>query len=213
VDAARAQLTQARGLLAGAQAALEFSLIRTPIAGTVTSFSIGQGDFVSPQQNIAVVANEGAQEIVVYVSEDVRATVAPGMKVLVDGVHEGIITAADPGLDPVTKRARITVGIPAGAKLTNGSFVEVALQTGEAPKKVAAPEKNGWYLPIAAIKVLPSGLALFTVSGEGTLEAVPITEGTIIADRMLVRDTLSPDLRIVTDVRGRLEGEKVTIAD
>jgi multidrug resistance efflux pump len=215
VDAAQAGVLQARGILAGAQAMLENTLIRTPIAGTVTSLSIAGGDFVSMQQNIAVVANPGAQEIVAFVSEDVRATIAPGMQVLVDGQYEGVITSADPGLDPVTKRARITIGVPKGANLTNGSFVEVAVRTDEPVETQKKPvqKQQGWYIPISAIKVLPSGLVLFTLTDEQTLKAVPIHEGTIVADRMLIQDALEPDLRIVQDVRGRIEGEQVTIAE
>lgn len=213
VQAAQAGVTQARGLLAGATANLENSLIRSPIPGTVTSLSIARGDFVSMQQNMAVVANEGAREIVAFVSEDVRNTITPGMKVLVDGRYDGVITSADPGLDPTTKLARVTIGVPKDADLTNGSFVEVAVNTESVADKKATPKQTGWYLPIAAIKVLPTGLAVFTVTAESTLEARAIQEGTIIGDRMLVPDDLSPELRIVTDVRGRSAGEKVTIAD
>jgi multidrug resistance efflux pump len=213
VQAAQAGVTSARGILAGATAALEKSLIRSPISGTVTSLSVGQGDFASNGQNMAVVANEGAREIVAFVSEDVRNTIAPGMKVLVDGQYDGVITSADPGLDPNTKLARVTVGVPKDVALTNGSFVEVAVSqdTATTTTKVTKPKQTGWYIPVAAIKVLPTGLALFTVADDGTLKAQEIHEGTIVGDRMLIQDKLSAELRIVTDVRGRIEGEKVTI--
>jgi multidrug resistance efflux pump len=213
VQAAEAGVTQARGILAGATAVLENSLIRSPIAGTVTSFSIARGDFVSPNQAVAVVANEGAREIVAFVSEDVRATIAPGMKVLVDGTYEGIITSADPGLDPVTKRSRVTVGVSKESTLTNGSFVEVAIQEETKNTSTQKPTQKGWYIPITAIKVLPTGLAVFTVTERKTLEAIKISEGTIIGDRMLIQDPLSSELRIVRDVRGRIEGETITIAE
>ncbi len=213
VQVGEAGVIQARGILAGAVAVLEHTLIRTPIAGTVTSFSVARGDFVSPNQAVAVVANEGARELVAFVSEDVRNTIQPGMKVLVDGTYEGVITSADPGLDPVTKRSRVTIGIPKESTLTNGSLVEVAVQhqtSGDAQKK---PTQKGWYIPITAIKVLPTGLVVFTVTDQNTLKAEHISEGTIIGDRMLIQDPLASEVRIVTDVRGRIEGEEVTIAE
>lgn len=215
VQVAEAGVLQARGVLAGATAALEQALIRTPIAGTITSFSVARGDFVSMQQPVAVVANEAqAQEVVVYVSEDVRDTLHVGMEALVDGRYAGIITGVDPGLDPVTKRARVTVGVPEDASLTNGAFVEVAVtQDGEdgTAENDAERIRAGWYLPISAIKVLPDGLVVFTVTEEHTLAAHPITEGTIVGDRMLIPDDLAPELRIVTDVRGLSIGEQVKI--
>ncbi len=209
VQAAEAGLLQARGALAAARASLEYTLIRTPIAGTVTSLSIAAGDFLSPQQQVAVVAREGAQEVVAYVSDAVRSRSAVGMHARVAGSFAGVVVSLDPGLDPATKLARMTVSVPQPARLTNGSFVEVALTAATSTRQAAAATSStAWYLPIEAIKVLPGGLAVLTVS-DGVLTAVPIPEGTIIGDRMLVRDTLMPDLKIVADARGKVVGERV----
>jgi multidrug efflux pump subunit AcrA (membrane-fusion protein) len=204
-----ASLLSAQGAYAAAVANLERTLVRSPIAGTVTTFNIGRGDFVSMQEVVAVVANEKALEIEAFVSEDARRRITVDSPVLVDGLYKGVVTSVAPGLDPITKRARVTIGITESAPLVNGSFAEVAFTESANGAQEVSTET---LIPITAIKVLPTGLAVFTVSNDGTLEARPVKEGTIIGDRMLVPEGLPSDLAIVTDVRGLIAGEKVTVA-
>jgi multidrug efflux pump subunit AcrA (membrane-fusion protein) len=203
---------QARGALAGALASLERTLVRSPIAGTVTTLSVSRGDFVGQQQSIAVVAREGGQEVVAYASGDVQSSLAAGMQARIDARYDGIVTEAAPGLDPDTKRARVTIGLTGETDLVNGAFVDVAITTGSSTK-AATTTRAGWYIPITAIKVLPDGLAVFTVGQDGVLVAHPIEEGTILGDRMIVREGITSDMAIVTDVRGRRDGERVDIAE
>lgn len=206
----QAQVTQAQGALASAYATLENSIIRAPISGTVTSLSVNKGDFVSMLESVAVVAREGASEIVVFVSDDVRSRIATGNTVIVDGKHEGVVTSVAPGLDPVTKNARVTIGMSGEVPLTNGAFVRLEIiptTTGEDEM----PEEL--FVPISAVKVLPQGFAVFTVSDEGVVTALPITEGPIVGSTMRVVDGVEPETRIVVDVRGISEGDTVTIEE
>jgi multidrug efflux pump subunit AcrA (membrane-fusion protein) len=205
-----AGVLSARGAYAGALAGLERTLIRTPIAGTVTTFNVGRGDFVSMQEVVAVVANEKALEIEAFVSESARERITIDAPVRIDGTYDGVVTSVAPGLDPVTKKSRITVGVTGDAPLVNGSFAEIAF-TGSTTLSVEKPTSET-LIPITAIKVLPSGLAVFTVRDDGTLEARTVKEGTILGDRMLIQEGLPKDLAIVIDVRGLIEGENVTIA-
>lgn len=208
IASAEAGVTQARGALLSAQALLENSLLRTPIAGTVSTLNVARGDFVSGQDTLAVVANPGAQEIEVFVSAVARERITVGQPVLVAGVHQGIVTSAAPGLDPITKKARVTAALTAKTSMVQGAFVELAF-TGTSTAVTAS--STDFRIPLSAIKVLPTGLAVFSVNEQGALVAHPIEEGTIVGDRMIVRD-VAPDLLIVTDVRGLKEGEVVEIA-
>jgi multidrug efflux pump subunit AcrA (membrane-fusion protein) len=212
VATAQAGVTQAQGALAGAYAQLENTIIRTPISGTVSTLNVARGDFVNSFDVVAVVANEGALEVEVFVSDVARARVTVGSPVLIDGQYQGMVTTVSPGLDPVTKKSRVTIGITGDAELSNGSYVEVALLDESLEKKVSEVEKNGskFTIPISAIKVLPQGFAVFTVRDDNTLEARAITEGPILGSKMLVSEGLTPDLKIVTDVRGLSEGDVVT---
>lgn len=211
IAAAEAQVTQARGTLASALAQLEKSLIRTPIAGTVETFDISTGDFVSAQQVVAVVANPGALEIEAFVSQSGRERLAVGDTVLVGGSFEGTITTLAPGLDPTTKKARLTVGLPDEASLVNGQFVEIASIHSEEDAEVAQSTQDGYLVPITAIKVLPQSLVVLTVRDDNVIESLPIAEGPIVGASMLVRD-IDPATRIVRDARGISEGDHVEIA-
>lgn len=209
VAAVQAGVTQAQGALAGAYAQLENTIIRTPISGTVSTLNVDRGDFLNSFDVVAVVANEGALEIEVFVSDSARERVVVGAPVLIAGKYKGTVTSVSPGLDPVTKKSRVTVGITDDAVLSNGSYVEVALTGDE--KEITTASSTQLFVPISAIKVLPKGLAVFSVSEEGTLVAHPITEGTIVGSKMLVPEGLTTDMLIVTDVRGLSEGDKVEI--
>jgi multidrug efflux pump subunit AcrA (membrane-fusion protein) len=209
LDAAQAAVTQARGAYAGALAQLENTLVRTPISGIVTSLTAARGDYLTGQEVAAVVANPGALEIEAFVSSASLERITVDTPVLIDGRYEGVVTSVAPGLDPTTKRARVTVGLPENTALTNGSFVEVAVQP-IASTEEAVEMPDEFRIPISAIKVLPRGLAVFTVSEDNMLVAIPITEGPIVGATMLVREGVTPELRIVTDVRGLAEGDQVT---
>lgn len=212
VRVAEAGVLSARGAYAGALAGLERTLIRSPIAGTVTTLNISVGDFVNAFEGVAVVANPGALEAETYVSAVALDRIAVGMPVLVSGAYEGVVTSRAPGLDPSTKKARVTVSVPDDAPLVNGSFVEIAVSTNEeatAPSSTTA--RDGFAIPITAIKVLPRGLAVFTVNESNELEVRPISEGPIVGEKMFVKEGLTPELLIVTDVRGLKEGDLVTV--
>lgn len=209
--AAEAAVQQAQGGLLSAQATLNTTRIRTPIAGTVTTLNIAPGDFVGAQESAAVVANEGALQVEVFVSDGARARITEGGPVLVDGVYEGTVTSLAPGLDPETKQARVTVGLNDTVNLANGSYVEVAfLEGNREDAESTANAVDGFRIPVAAIKVLPRGLAVFTVE-DGVLVSLPITEGPILGASMLVRDGVEAGTMIVRDVRGLREGDGVTV--
>ncbi|MBP9749570.1 MAG: HlyD family efflux transporter periplasmic adaptor subunit [Candidatus Pacebacteria bacterium] len=209
VRVAESVVIQARGALQSAQAAYENSIIRTPIAGTVTTLNIARGDYVSSMATAAIVANPNAQEVEVFVSAVARERITVGQPVLLAGMYKGVVTTAAPGLDPLTQKARVTAAPTEKTTLVNGSFVELAFMATTTHASVASSTE--FRIPLSAIKVLSGGLAVFSVSDTGVLIAHPITEGTIVGDRMIVRD-VAPNLSIVTDVRGLREGESVEVA-
>ncbi len=217
IAASEASVTQARGALLSAQAALENTFIRTPISGTVSTLSVARGDFVNTYESVAVVANEGALEVEVFVSDAAKDRIAVGTQALVSGTYTGVVTSVAPGLDPVTKKSRVTIGITdKNAPLSNGSYVEVAIVGGEIKndsQNVATSTKKDITIPISAIKVLPRGFSVFTVSEENTIVAHMVKEGAILGSRIIILEGLSEDMSIITDVRGLSEGDVVSIQD
>ncbi len=207
---AEAQVTQAKGALASAYSIFEKSIIRTPISGTLSTFNISKGEYVPIQKSVAVIVGDNRNEIETFVSENTLKRIHADMPVIINDAYKGKITSVSPGLDPVTKKARVTISLLENTNLTNGSYAKIKILNDEENKKEEYKDE-GFLIPITAIKVLPNGLAVFTVSKDGTLKAHEIKEGPIVGSKMLVKKGLAPELQIVTDVRGYSENDEVSI--
>lgn len=210
VSASSAALKQAQGAYNAALANLEKTIIRTPISGTLNNFTIKLGDTVSPQQQVAIVSNNGALEAVAYVTEEDKSQISVGKKVTLEGDVIGTITKIAPALDPVTRRIEVRIGLPSGAikEFTNGQSVRVELanESGEATKPVTGPLA----IPITALRMEASRTIVFTVE-KGALVAKEITIGRLSGETVQVTAGLTADTEIVVDARGRKEGEMVNV--
>lgn len=204
-----ASVKQALGVLRGAQAQLEKTIIRAPIAGTVNFLPIRVGDYVTAYQHVATVAQNGSLEVVAYVSETEREQLAAGAKVLIDGLYEGVVTRIAPALDPQTRQIEVHIAVTGQAeKLVNGQSVRVALPGASAKSPDAA---GPIMLPLAAVKLRAEDRVVFTVDESGRIVAHLVTIGDVHGDRIEVLSGITTDMRIVTDARGLSEGEKVTV--
>jgi RND family efflux transporter MFP subunit len=207
VAVAQASLTQAQGSLAAARAGLEKTIIRAPISGTINSFSLKLGDYVQATQQVLTVANNGALEVLSYVTEDDAKDIAVGDLVTIESA-QGSVTRIAPALDPVTKKIEVRIGIEKNADLVNGQSVIVNFV-----RKVATIDKNATLtIPISALKVGAQDMSVFTVSTSSTLVAHTVSVGTLLGDRVEVSSGLTPDMMIVIDARGLREGQVVEVS-
>ncbi|MBY0110689.1 efflux RND transporter periplasmic adaptor subunit [Patescibacteria group bacterium] len=210
-SATEAAVKQALGSLRLAQAALEKTVIRAPIAGTVNFLPIRVGDYVTSFTHVATVAQNGALEIVIYMSEDQRAALAVGDRLMIEDGRSGIVTSIAPALDPVTKQIEVHIAVEGATEedtFVNGQTVRVSI-----PAIATSPTGEGpLLLPLSAVKLYADSRVVFTVSEEGRLVATPVEIGDVRGERVEILTPLSPDLRIVTDARGLAEGERVKIA-
>ena len=142
---------------------------------------------------VLTVANNGALEVVAYVTQlDVR-DIAIGTKVSLDGA-EGVITRIAPALDPATKKIEVRIGISKNAELVNGQSVIVNF-TRNAPK-TAASKNTLLTIPIAALKVGADSMTVFTVSSSSTLVSHIVTIGSLLGDRVEIREGLTLDMEL-----------------
>ncbi|MEJ0053440.1 MAG: efflux RND transporter periplasmic adaptor subunit [bacterium] len=206
---ADAGVKQALGALRLAQANLEKTIIRAPIGGTVNFLPVRVGDYVTALTHVATVAQNGALEIVAYVSEDDRASLAVGNSVTVEDSYTGTVTSISPALDPVTKQIEVHVGVTGGAKLVNGQSVRIGFPALAKPSLESAKTLS---LPLAAVKLRTDSRVVFGVGEDGRLIAHQVEIGAVAGDRIEITTPLPADLRIVTDARGLSEGEKVNVA-
>ncbi len=205
---ADASVKQALGALNGAQANLEKTLVRAPIAGTVNFLSLHVGDYVTSLSHVATVAQNGALEIVAYVSIDDRGALTIGQHVAVAGGGTGIITSVSPALNPVTKQIEVHIAVEGKSTLENGQAVHVQLaSTPTVPVTASGP----LMLPLTTLKLTPAARVVFSVGEDGRLVAHPVDIGEVRGDRIEIRTSLPSDLRIVVDARGLSEGQKVNV--
>ena len=210
---ADASVKQALGSLRAAQANLERTIVRAPIAGQVNFLPIRVGDYVTSFTHVATVAQNGALEIVVYVPEDDRNLLVAGGKVTVDEKYDGVITSVAPALDPTTKQIEVHVAVTGTSELVNGQSVHIAFPDLEQKTEVAEAQTGPVLLPLAAVKLRTGDRIVFTVGEDGRLVAHTVEVGDVRGDRIEVLTQLPPEMRIVSDARGLSEGEKVTVAE
>lgn len=209
IKAAQANALSAEGTLAAAESALEKTIVRSPISGTIVSLPVTQGDFVSAFSPVAIVSNPGALYIDAQVTPDDAATLAVGNAATIDASVPGVITFIAPALDPSTGKIEVKVGVTVNAEtLTDGETVTLALTRRQSA--IAKPTA-ALTIPIIAVKIAPTGPEVFSVGSTSALEAHPIILGTILGDRVTVSG-ITGDLIIVTDARGLAEGQQVVVA-
>ncbi|QQR65056.1 HlyD family efflux transporter periplasmic adaptor subunit [Candidatus Kaiserbacteria bacterium] len=110
-----------------------------------------------------------------------------------------------PAIDPTTGKSEVKISVDESLSLKNGSTVSVVFS--ESTKK----ESTVIVVPLKAIKMLASGSVVFGVSDTNTLEAYPVILGAILGDSVEVTEGITRESRIITDARGRKEGDLVSV--
>jgi RND family efflux transporter MFP subunit len=208
---ADASVKSAQGAYLAAVSRLEKTIIRSPISGTLNSLSIETGDYVAPTSQVAVVSNNGALEVLAYVSGDDASRITIGAPVKINSNIKGIVTRIASAIDPVTKKIEVRVGIlDEKAGLINGQSVriEVSGPTTAVPALAMASQVK---IPLSAVKITPRESYVFTVSASSTLQRVDIQLGTLLGDEVEIVSGLTGDMIIVKDARGLKEGQVVSV--
>jgi RND family efflux transporter MFP subunit len=207
VSLANAQIKIALGSLRAAQSGYEKTLVRTPIAGTVNALYIKRGDFVSPLQDVALVANNNGLQVTAAINESDRNLVSIGDMVRFDGIASGTITAIAGAVDPKTGKIALKMSVTDATELTSGTTVAVAFEN--APASTTADSTLA--IPLTAVKLLSTSAEVFTVDGDNKLVSRTVVLGRVLGDQVIVISGLDANTAIVLDARGRKAGEVVTL--
>jgi HlyD family secretion protein len=199
----------ALGSLNAAKAQLEKTFVRAPISGTINFLPIHVGDYVGQMSHVATVAQNGALEIVAYISEESRANLTVGAPVTVENTYPAIVTSIAPALDPITKQIEVHIALTGKSSLVNGQSVRINLPGAAVSTATTA---GPLLLPLTSLKLTPSARVVFSVGEDSRLVAHTVTIGDVHGDRIEITTPLPADLQIVTDARGFSEGQKVTVA-
>jgi hypothetical protein len=157
-----------------------------------------------------VVSNNGALEVVTFITSEDLNRVKAGAEVLINAKTKGVVTRLASAIDPVTKKIEVRIGITdEGSQLVNGQSVrvEIARANTQATATTVAQVK----IPLSAVKITPRETYVFTVDATSTLVSVPVELGTLLGEEVVIKTGLSPDMQIVKDARGLKAGEVVTV--
>ncbi|MBU1046168.1 efflux RND transporter periplasmic adaptor subunit [Patescibacteria group bacterium] len=204
---AEAQLRQAEGGLDLAKAALEKTIVRAPISGTINSLNFKKGDFVSNFEPIVTIANNNKLEVVSYITEIDRESINTGASVLINKKWKGSVKNIAPALDSKTKKIKVEIEVDdKSAVLTNGQSVSLLI---ERISKKDTGELVEFSVPISAVKIGADSVVVFTVNEENKLVAHPVILGPILGEKIIIEEGLVGEMEIVIDARGLKEGETV----
>ncbi len=203
-----ADVRVAEAAVATAVAQLEQTIIRAPISGTVNKLGLEIGSFVSPGLPVIYITNPRGLEVSAFVSgKDIR-DISLGAKVTIAGSVPGTVVRVANALDPATQKAEVKIAISADSPLVSGQSATVAINRSI---KTSVLNKNGYSIPIKALKITPEGPVVFTVSENNTLISNPIVLGSLRGSSVQVESGITNQMKIVTDARGHKEGDFVII--
>jgi multidrug efflux pump subunit AcrA (membrane-fusion protein) len=204
-SATDAQITQALGTLRAAQANLEKTIMRSPISGQVAVLRVSVGEYLAPSTPVARVTGGRGLEISVFVGERDRDRFSVGAPVVIDGYATGTVINIAPAIDPLTQKVEVKVATD-DARLVNGDTVSLKLDTAtttvETMKRIE--------VPITAIKFTDTAGSIFVVEND-KLVARPVSVGDINGSLVTITEGLDTTTEFVIDVRGKAEGETVTV--
>ena len=211
LKAAQGQLTSAQGKYEGAQAAVNYSEIKSPIDGVVTDRPLFAGETAAAGAPLVTVMDTSTLIAKTHIAQGLAQQMKVGdeASVSVPGVTEPVpakVSLISPALDPgsTTVEVWLTIDNLAG-RLKVGTPVKVSI-TG---KTVA----EAWKVPAAAILTAQDGSkSVMVVGDDGAAHRKPVTLGIEDADDVQVTGGLgATDLVISGGAYGLDEGTKVKV--
>lgn len=144
---ARYELDQLELALEEARRQLSYTVVRAPIAGTVTRRLVNLGDQVRVNQHLFDLVDFDSLVARVYVPEKELPKLRPGLPArivapaLAGAEYAGRVVRLAPVVDPRSGTVKVTVGIPEWQGLRPGLYVDVALVTDVHDEAVLVPKR------------------------------------------------------------------------
>ena len=211
LKAAKGNLESARGKYQGAEAALSYSEIRSPIAGVVTDRPLYAGETAAAGAPLITVMDTSALLAKIHLSQpqaqllktgDAAAVAVPGLP---DPVA-GKITLVSPALDPGSTTVEVWVRIEnPKANLRPGTAVHVSIAGRTASRAIVVPSE--------AVVAATSGKSTVMVIGsDGVAHQTAVTTGIVDAGLTQILSGLTAGQQVVTTGAASLDdGTKVQV--
>jgi HlyD family secretion protein len=212
IENAQGNLESAKGKLLGAQAALSYTEIRSPISGVITDRPLFAGETAAAGTPLVTVMDTSALIAKVHVAQMQAQQLSPGAaaSLTVPGVAEPVVAKVSlisPALDPgsTTVEVWLRVENPKGA-LKAGTPVHASI-TGRSIQ-------NALTVPAEAIQTGPDGTSKFVmiIAGDSTAHKKAVTLGIQNAeDAQIISGVTASDMVISTGAYGLDESTKVKV--
>jgi len=211
LEAAKGQLASAQGKLKGAQAAVAYSEIRSPINGVVTDRPLFDGETATAGTPVVTVMETSTLIAKTHLSQAMAQELRVGSpaKITVPGVEEPIpakVSMISPALDPGSATVEVWLKIDnKSGELKPGTPVKGSV-TGR-------PVEHAVTVPLSAILTADNGKkSVMVVASDGTAQPKPVTLGVSNGEDVQVLSGLSPaDMVITSGSFGLDKGTKVKI--
>jgi RND family efflux transporter MFP subunit len=197
LQAAKGQLESARGKYEGAEAQLNYSEIRSPIAGVVTDRPLYAGETAASGAPLITVMDTSALLAKIHLSQPQAQMLKSGDAASVDvpGLPDpvtGKITLVSPATDPGSTTVEVWVRLEnSRGTLRPGTAVHVTLAGRTVPNALTVPSE--------AIVIGTSGKAVVMVVGsDGAAHQTPIETGISGDGQTQILSGLSPGQQVVT---------------
>ena len=201
VEAARADLTRARD-------AARFGTLSAPAAGVISLVLAEPGTVVTPGMPVLRLATEAGREAVIDVPDEVLAVIPPEARFRISTRGEETVTTKgrlrliEPVADASTRAHRLRITLDdAGQGFRLGTLITARLDL---------PEASLLTLPATAIFETDGQAQVWRLGPDRRAEAVAITPGRRIGDRVVVQSGLSTgDEVLIRGIHSVQPGDKL----
>ncbi len=194
--AAAGQLESARGKYAGAEAALSYSQIRSPINGWITDRPLYPGEMAAAGTPLLTVMDISQVIAKAHIPQSEAALLSMGSKAIIDvpGMEkpvEGKITVVSPALDANSTTVEVWVQAKnPGQHLKPGTTVQLSMSTKPVPNALA--------IPAAAVQPGPEGATTVMLLGsDGLAHQTTVRTGVKQGDQIQVVEGLKAGDRVI----------------
>ncbi len=197
---AQSHVEQARARLAGINAQLEFTEIRSPFAGVITEQMMFPGDMAKPDAPIFTIMNLSVAIARAQTPEADARTVRQGQAcsfALTDQseiLFAGRITTINQAVDPARRTVEIWCEIPNGqARLKGGDFGTASITTGVARQSVV--------VPVAAVQFADEGKkgTVMVVDSKNIAHTKEVETGEVVEGKVQIIAGLKGDETVIVE--------------
>ncbi len=207
---AEAQVKQALGALRMAQANLQKTILKSPIAGTVNSLSAKVGDFAGAFTTLATIANNQTLEIITYISDKEQNYLKVGDEVLIENKYTGTVTQISPALNKQTGKIEVRI-ITTTDKLKNGDTVHLQKKPTVNSDHLLKKTNQVIKIPLSAVRLTADNSFVFVIDKNKKLQKKKVELGKIYGNSVEITSGLKADEKFISDVRGLIVGTEVVV--